>query len=139
MILTLIGQRTQRNIQLEQIVLVQPTRPHAPEDVLGELLRILRADKLVIVRRANVDERLDGLNAVGWVKGRVVDGVAVDLADVEILFHFGDLFRDDAVGDAPDTLRGRAVVVGEGGPVGALDEGDDAAGGLGGAAVVLAK
>lgn len=108
--------------------------------MLGELLGVLRADKLVIVRRANVDERLDGLRAaVGRVEGRVVDGVAVDLADVEILLDLGDLFRDDAVGDAPDALRGRVVVVGEGGPVGPLDEGDDAAGGLRGAAVVLAR
>lgn len=68
----------------------------------------------------------------------MLDGVAVDLADVEVVLDLGDLVALDAVGDAPDAVRGGLVGVVEGVPVGALDEGDDAAGGVGGAAVVLA-
>lgn len=31
-----------------------------------------------------------------------VDGVAIDLADVEVFFHFGDVGRWDMIGGAPD-------------------------------------
>jgi len=67
-------------------------------------------------------------------------GVPVDLTQVEIVAHAGDVLGGDAVGGAPDALRRRAVVlVDEGGPVRPGKEGDDAAGGLGGAAVVFAN
>lgn len=68
-----------------------------------------------------------------------MDRVPVDLADVEVLLHLGDVGRLDAVGDAPDlAVCGGWVRVLEGGPEGVLDEGHDAAGGLRRAAVVLA-
>ena len=35
-------------------------------------------------------------------EGRVLDDVAVYLADVEVLLHFGDFGGGDAVGGAPD-------------------------------------
>jgi hypothetical protein len=35
----------------------------------------------------------------------VLDRVAVDLADVEVFFHFGDVDGWDAVGCAPDSWR----------------------------------
>ena len=44
------------------------------------------------------------------VEGRVLDAVAVDLADVEVLFHFGDVARGDAVGCAPDPGWGGGVL-----------------------------
>lgn len=44
------------------------------------------------------------------VEGRVLDAVAVDLADVEIFFHFGDMARGDAVGCAPDSGWGCGVL-----------------------------
>jgi hypothetical protein len=37
------------------------------------------------------------------VEGRVLDGVAIDFADVEVFFHFGDVAGWDAVGCAPDS------------------------------------
>ena len=43
-----------------------------------------------------------GRGAVG-VEGRVLDAVAVDFADVEVLFYFGDVAGGDAVGCAPDS------------------------------------
>ncbi|KAL2019216.1 hypothetical protein VTK56DRAFT_9943 [Thermocarpiscus australiensis] len=136
----------QRLLQLPQVVPVQAAGPLAAVDVLCQLLRVLRPDELLVVGRADVDERLEGpvlredlrVDARRRVEGCVVDRVAVDLADVEVLFHFGDPLRGDAVGDAPHLVGCRVVVVGQLLPVGALDEGHDAPGGFGRAAVVLA-
>lgn len=72
------------------------------------------------------------------MEGRVVDGVAVDFADVQVGFYFGDARGEDPVGYAPDFVGGGWVRVGEGGVVGGGDQGYDAAGGGGRAAVVLA-
>jgi hypothetical protein len=44
------------------------------------------------------------------VEGRVLDAVAVDFADVEVLFHFGDVLGGDAVGCAPDSGWGCGVL-----------------------------
>lgn len=38
----------------------------------------------------------------GGREGRVLDAVAVDLADVEVGLHGGDVGGGDAVGGAPD-------------------------------------
>jgi hypothetical protein len=43
-----------------------------------------------------------GADRVGWYKGRVVDCVAVDFANVEIFFSFLDVGGGDAVGYTPD-------------------------------------
>ena len=48
------------------------------------------------------------------VEGRVLNAVAVDLADVEVLFHFGDVARGDAVGCAPDSRWGGGVLFHDG-------------------------
>lgn len=80
-------------------------------NVLGKLLGILRADELVILRSADVDEGVDRGRAVGGVKGGVVDRVTIDLADVKIFLDLGDLFGNDSVSDTPDALRCRCVTV----------------------------
>lgn len=73
------------------------------------------------------------------VEGRVVDGVAIDLPDVEVVLHLGNLFWDDAVRRAPYLVVGRGiVVVGELLPVAALDQGYDSSGSLGCASMILA-
>ena len=51
-----------------------------------------------------------GRGAVG-VEGRVLDAVAVDFADVEVLFYFGDVAGGDAVGCAPDSGWGCGVLL----------------------------
>lgn len=51
-----------------------------------------------------------GVGILVRVEGRVLDAVAVDLADVEVLFHFGDVARGDAVGCAPDSRWGGGVL-----------------------------
>lgn len=126
-------------VEVIQVVLIEAAGPATGEDVVGELLGILGPDKLLIVRGADVDESGDGRGAVGRVEGCVVDGVAVDLADVEIVLDIGDAVRDDAIGDAPDLFRGRAVVIGQCAPVRLVDEGDDAARSLWSAPVVLTR
>lgn len=81
--------------------------------MLRERLDVLGSRELVVVGRADVDQGADGLvRRGGRVKGRVVDGVTVDLADVEIFFDFGDVSGFDAVGNTPDfrVRRGRVWV-----------------------------
>ncbi len=106
--------------------------------MLGQRLGVLRPDELGIVGGADIDEGADGRGAVGGLKGRVVDGVAVDFTNVEIVLDLGDLVGLYAVGDAPDLFGRRVVVVRQILPVRALQEGDDAAGRLGRATVVFA-
>lgn len=70
-------------------------------------------------------------------QGLTYDGVAVDLADVQILLDLLDMFRLDPVGHAPDLVRGR-VWIWECFPERPLDERHDAARCFGSSAVVLA-
>lgn len=157
------AQLVQAPLQTPEVVAVQPARPLAAVDVLGQLLRVLGADELVVVRGADVDQRPYGRGGrfffsfffffspvrrlgarglrllAGGVEGGVVDGVPVYLPDVEVLFYFLDVVGFDAVGDAPDFVVGRrGVGVAQRGPVGAGDEGYDASWCGGCAAVVLA-
>lgn len=125
-------------LEIEEVVLVEAAGSAAGEDVSGKLVGVLGADELVVVRGADVDEGRDGRRAVGRVKGRVVDGIAVDLADIKVVLDLSDTIGRDAVGDAPDLIRGVVVVVREGVPVGSLDEGDDTTGCLGGTSMILA-
>ena len=46
-----------------------------------------------------------------WREGRVLDAVAVYLADVEVLLHFGHFGGGDAVGGAPDAGWGGGMLV----------------------------
>lgn len=105
------GQFIEGFVEVQEIVNVGTTGPLAAGNVLGELLRILRADELVILRSADVDEGVDRGRAIGRVKWGVVDRVAIDLADVKIFLDLGDLFGNDPVGDTPDALRCRCVTV----------------------------
>lgn len=108
----LVPQRRQRRLQPKQVLRVRPARPGAARDMLRQRLWVLGADELVVVGGADVDERADRRTGRGRVEGRVVDRVAVDLADVEVVLDFGDVGGEDAVSDAPDAVRGRGVVVG---------------------------
>lgn len=134
---TFRGQVLESRVEIQEVVLVEATRTLAHEDVLGKLLRVLRANKLLVVRSTDIDERTDGGGAIGRLEWRIVNGVAVDLANVQIVLDFGDLFRLYAVGDAPDLFRRGVVMVGEIFPVRAFYEGDDASGGRGSTTVIL--
>jgi hypothetical protein len=126
-------------IKVEQIVLVRPRGPLATEDMLGKDLGILWTNELLVVWGTDVHEgvwyRSGGL--VGRMEWRIMNRVAIDFADVKVAFHFCDLFGDDAVGDAPDSVWSNIMGVNEGRPVGTLDQGNDSAGGLGSAAMVF--
>lgn len=132
-------QLVERLLEAEEVVNVETTRAAALVDVLGQLLGILGSDELVVVRRADVDEGADGFGAVGRVEGGIVNAVAVDLPDVEVVLDFGDLVSLDAVGDAPYTIRGRVVMVSQLFPVGTLDQCRDATRGFRCTPVVLAS
>jgi len=147
------AQCVQSFLQLQQIVSVQTARSLAVVDVLCQCLGVLRADELIIVGCANVDQCLDG--ALGrrhnggidrietgrgdGVEGRVVDGIAVYLADIEVLLHFFDSVRVDPIGHAPDSLRRGIMVICQLFPVGPFDQGYDTAGGLGCSTVVFTE
>lgn len=106
--------------------------------MLGKLLRVLGADKLLVIGRADVDECPDGRGAISRVERRVVDGVAVDLADIEILLDLGDMVRVNPISYAPYLIRGGVMVIRELFPVGAFNEGDDSPGGFWRSPMVLA-
>jgi hypothetical protein len=125
LISTLLAQPPQRLLKLVQILPILTARPPALHDLLRQRLRVLGSEELGVVRQADVHEAFDRVRDVGRlciaggrdalhrgahvllalvvVEGRVLDGVAVDLADVEVFFHFGDVGGWDAVGCAPDS------------------------------------
>lgn len=71
------------------------------------------------------------------LEGLTYDGIAVDLADVQILLDLLDMLRLDPIGHAPD-LVGSRVWIGQCFPEGPLDQGHDTARCFGSTAVVLA-
>lgn len=69
-----------------------------------------------------------------------MNGIAIDLTNVEVVLHLFHTGRGDAVGGAVDPFRRRrALFFAQRFPKGALDQRDDSAGGLGRAAVVFAS
>lgn len=131
------SQLLEGHIETEEVVLVEPTGALTVEDVLGKTLRVLGTDELLVVGGADVDEGVDRRGTVGRLKRGVVDGVAVDLADVEVGFYLIDVSRDNTVGYSPDLVWARGVVVIQLFPVGSLDQGGDSARGLWCTAVIL--
>lgn len=131
-------QLVERLLQAQQVVAVEPAGALADVNVLGEGLRVLRSCELVVVGRPDVHEGANGRRPVGRVERREVNCIPVDLPDVEVLFYLGHPVRADPVRRAPYLLRCRVVRVDQRGPERTLDERDDAAGRLRGAAVVLA-
>lgn len=72
-----------------------------------------------------------------------MNSISVYLSDIKIFAHFGNLRGEDSIGGSPyfwrGSFRGDGVRVREGEPVGMWDEGYDASGGGGCAAVVFAE
>lgn len=138
-IFALRTQLSQSRIEAEEIVLVQPARATAPRDVLRKLLGVLRADKLLVIRRANVDKRPDGRGAVGRIEWCVVDGIAVDLSNIKIVFDFCDVVGFDSVGHAPYLVGSRIVVISELFPVRPFNESNYSSGSFWSSSMVLAN
>lgn len=124
-ILALRAQFSQGCVEAEEVVLVQPAGATATQDVLGKFLRVLRPDKLFVIRRTDVDQRLDGRGAISGMKWRIMDGVAVDLSDVEILLDFCHMVGVDSVSYSPYFVGSRVMVVCELFPVGPFNESDN--------------
>ena len=70
-------------------------------DKASQFVGILGANKLLVVGSADIYQGAYRGRAVSGVKRRVVNGVAVDFADVQVILDLCDLFRLDAVGDSP--------------------------------------
>jgi hypothetical protein len=68
LVAALRAELVQGRLQPPQVVPVEAARPLAAVDVLGELLRVLRADELLVVGGADVYQRLDGLAAVLFLR-----------------------------------------------------------------------
>jgi hypothetical protein len=92
--------------------------------VLRKLLGVLRADKLLVIWRANVDKRADGRRAVGRMEWRIVNGIAVDLSNIKVLLDFCDVVGFDSVGYTPYLIGSRIMVIGELLPVRPFNESD---------------
>lgn len=151
LIATLGAQTLQSRVKMQQVVAVEAAGSLGAVNVLSQSLDVLWSRELVVVGRANVDESANWLlvlllgyvvrrsSRACWMKGGVVDAVAVDFANVEVLLNLGDFFWNDAIGNAPDfAILGSRMGIGEGGPKGSLDKGDNAAWLFRRAAVVLA-
>lgn len=87
------------------------------EDVLRELLGILRPNELLIIRSTDVNECPNWVRSIRGMKRMVVDGVSVDLTDIEILLYLCHLIRLDAIGYTPDLFGCGLMVVLQGLPV----------------------
>lgn len=110
-IATIRGKLTESRIKAQKVVLVQAAGPLTAEDVLRELLGILRTDELLIVRSADINQSTDRRGAIGRMERGVVYSIAIDLANIEVFFDLGNFVRDDTVGNAPDSLWSRVVMV----------------------------
>lgn len=125
------------HIEVEQVFLVQATWTFAAEDVLCKLLGVLGANKLLVVRGADVDESFNRRRAISGLKRGIVYRVAIDLSDVQVLLHFGDLFGHDPVGHTPYLVGGLIMMVHQLFPVRPLNQGDDPARSFRGASMIL--
>jgi hypothetical protein len=111
-IATIRGKLTESSIKTQKVVLVQAAGPLTAEDVLRELLGILRTDELLVVRSADINQSTDRRGAIGRMEWGVVYSVAVDLANIEVFLDLSNFVRDDTVGNAPNSLWSRVVMVG---------------------------
>lgn len=94
---------------------------------------------MLVIRRANVDERPDRRRAVGRMERRIVDGVAVDLSNVKILLNFCDVVGVDSVGHTPYLIGSRVVVIGELFPMRPFNESNYSPGSFWSSSMVFAK
>jgi hypothetical protein len=115
LIATLFTQLQQSRLQVEQVLSILTARSFTLQNLARQRLRVLWPQKLRVLWKSNVHKtanrsRLLLLRAIGGncrrVKGRKLDRIAVDLADVEVLAHFCYFGSWDVVGCAPDALGG---------------------------------
>ena len=136
---TLPTKPLQRLLQLIQVLPILPARTAGLDNMLRQRLRVLRAQELRVRGESDVHEtfdpgrqglrvdfrgRVDGLEGRchvlirrwwwlgdGRVERGVLDAISVDLADIEVFFHFGHAGGGNAVCGAPDARWGAGVLV----------------------------
>lgn len=113
LIATLVRQFLQGCVQSVQIILVETTGALALVDKASQFVKILRTNKLLIVGSADVYQGAYRGRAISGVERGVVNGVAVDFANVQVILDLCDLVGLDAVGDSPYLFWRGVVMVGE--------------------------
>lgn len=68
-----------------------------------------------------------------------MDCVSIDLTNIKVFLNFSDLLRDDAVSNAPYSLWGRVVMIGQLFPVGSLNESYNTTWSFWGASVIFTR
>lgn len=111
MIATIGSKLTEGGIETQQVVFVQAAGALTAEDVLGELLGLLGTDKLLIIWGSDVDQSANRGGAIGRMEWSVVNGVAVDLTNIEILLDFGYFLGNDTICNPPNSLWSRVVTI----------------------------
>ena len=104
--------------------------------MLGEFLRMLRADELIILGRTNIYQGLDCRGSITWIERCVVNRVSVDFPDVEVLSNFGNSGSFYSICCAPDFV-GRVVMISQRLPERPLDESYNSSRGFRCSAMVL--
>lgn len=105
---TLPTETQQRLLQIKKILPILATRAPGLQNLPRQRTRLLGPQELRVLGQADVDQAFDwgGVWGGGGLEGCELDAVPVDLADVEVLAHFGDLGRGDVVCGAPDAFSG---------------------------------
>jgi hypothetical protein len=114
LIATLFTQLQQSRLQIEQVLSILTARPFTLQNLARQRLRVLWPQKLRVLGKSNVHETANRsrllllLRAIGGncrrVKGRKLDRIAVNLADVEVFAHFCYFGSWNVVGCAPDAF-----------------------------------
>jgi hypothetical protein len=118
LVTTLLAQSVQCLVQLIQIVDVLATWTSTLHDMLGKSLWVLWSKKLRIVWQADVYQAPNLLRNSGvtircvnsvvccrhvLIEGCILDAVAIDLSNIEILLHRRYMLRWNAVSCTPDS------------------------------------
>lgn len=136
-ITALLTKLVQSGLQLQQVLYVSSARSDAQIYMLCQILWILWTHELRIIWRSNVHQAFESWRTVGRYGVGIVYAVAVDLADIQVGFHFLHFVRRDSVGTAPNAIFLFLVGVFQSGPKLAGYEGYDTTWSERGASVVF--
>lgn len=104
-IMTLSTQIVQRLFKVEQIFPILTTWAYTVVDLGCNIMRQQRAQELRIIWHADVDQTVDIRSSrICGMELCVLDAVAVDFTDVEILSNLLDMVRLDVIRDTPDIV-----------------------------------
>lgn len=113
LIAALFRQFLQGCIQSVQIILVGATGTLALVDKASQLVRILGANELLVVGSADVNQGTYCGRAISGVEWCIVNGVAVDFANIQVILDLCDLVGLDAICNSPHLFGGGLMMVSE--------------------------